>query len=245
MSGPEGPEGGWKRATRRVVSDFRSTMLVVAAILLICVAVQEAMTLGMVSLAQLDASATNVPGIFTSVFAHYSWTYLANNAGTFVLYTGLFIATNVFRSRAERVRRSRWYAVLLLPLAWTVNSLDVFVAHSGGRGASGAVMAGFGIMMAFCLLNSVVGGRQLWSESWRQKAEREGAWAAAETVTQVGLNALTLAWIIILVALQPSTILGVGEIGINAPAHEVAAVLGGGITLIAHPLFRDIPPRRV
>jgi membrane associated rhomboid family serine protease len=215
----------------------------VSAILVICVITQEAITVGLVLLEELDASDTNLAGIFTSVFAHYNWTYLVGNAGTFVVYTGLFIGTNVFRGPAERVRRSRWYAALLLPLAWTVNFLDVVVAHSGGRGASGAVMAGFGIMLAFCLLNSEARLRHLLRESWRQQREREGRWAAAMAIGELGMNALTVVWILATVALLPSIMLGVGEQSINAAAHEVAAVLGGGITLIAHPLFRELAPR--
>ena len=54
---------------------------------------------------------------------------------------------------------------------------------------------------------------------------------------------LTLAWILAMVVLLPGITLGVGEEGINAAAHEVAAILGGGITLIARRLFKGLVPR--
>ncbi len=234
MESPEQTKGRWKRPAIQVVRDFRSTILMVSAILGICAIVQGFITLGFVTREQLDASKANLLTVVTAVFTHYSWSSFLGNAEWFLVYTAIFIVANLSLSAAERVFRARWYATLLLPVAIGLNLQSVLLFGGDGRGASGALFTGVGILLAFCIVNITTALARLRQEKLQGQAKRNKGLAAPQTIWELGMNGLVFVWFLAEVAIFPGLMVGFGDPTVSVWAHVTGLTLGAGLTLVFH-----------
>ncbi len=224
------PSGGWTGSAGRVVRDFRFAILAVLVIDVLCVIVQEAITLGVVARGQLDATGSNWATLVTAVFTHWDWSALIGNASWLATFTILLIITNVSQSSEERAARARWYGTLLIPVAVGLNLL-VVLRGGGGRGASGAVMTGLGIVLGLCFTNTTAGARSLRKETFRERVKHQGRAPVVLAIWELVVSGTVLAWFPLLIAFLPGPMLGFGDPAVNAGVHLAAIVVGAALTL--------------
>lgn len=232
-------------AASRVIRDFRYTILAVLAILGICALVQTAITLGLVTLEQLDVSRANPVGIVTAVFSHYDWSLLGNNGSTLSFYSGLFIISNASREAADRVSRGCWFAVALLPIAFAVNLTYILLSPGASRGASGAVMAGLGILIGFGFLNTVDGLRVLHGGPVLGRSEQETQQEGTRAIGEFVINGSFLFGIATGMLLYPRILLGLGDPSVNVFAHVLALGIGGWTAWFWHVTHKTVSRRTV
>ena len=95
-------------------------------------------------------------GIITSIFVHRDLNHFMSNMISLLLYTALFIFTNMNLSEHEKKRRSVFFlrvvflSATLANVGWIIVAPNIFSA-----GSSGAVYASLGIMFGFSLINSI------------------------------------------------------------------------------------------
>lgn len=238
----------WRRALRRfgsgagtVLWEFRSTLLLVVLVLGLSLAVQVAIEARVVTLAQLSASRANPIGVVLSVFAHYDWSHLGANAEGLLFFTGAFIFTNVPQQSAERVRRSKWFALIAYPLAVAVNVIYVALSPGSSSGASGLVYAAFGIGFVFFLNNARDGAgpflrlfRSAQSDAGRIRALRHAFW-------WLGMDVALVAVFFYLIVFDLPALFGVGYSGINAFAHLLGFLLGFVFSIV----WSSVPRQQV
>ena len=224
----------WAKAVGDLVWDFRHTLLVVLLVLAFCAVTQTAMWLDLVSLDQLAASRSNPSGVVTAIFTHWDWSLLLENAESLLFFTGLFVISNYPRDRAERVRRGRWFAALVFPIAVVVNLVDVLRSPSSSQGASGLVFAGLGIAFALFLTNTMDEASDLIRPAHADRAGPQGRWERFRTVCWFAVNGSLFLSFLILALSNQAVLFGTGDVTINASAHALGFVLGVIATLVWH-----------
>jgi membrane associated rhomboid family serine protease len=218
------------KAARHLVWDFRSTLLIVAVVLALSFGIEMARESGLVSRDQLMASRTNLLGLVVSIFSHWDMTRLQENAQTLLFLAVIYPFTNFSQETTERVRRSSWFAVVVFPLAVIVNVLSVLLSPASSLGASGLVMAGFGIAFAFFLLNSIHGFGHLTAFLRKEIDDPDKRRAALLDLWWLPWNALLFVFYLFFLVFDRAALFGLGDPAINGTAHIVGFGMGFALT---------------
>jgi membrane associated rhomboid family serine protease len=230
------------RAVIRLLWDFRHTIFVVMAVFGVCALVQTAMTLGMVTRNELVASRSNLLGPVTAVFTHWDWSLLSANAVVLGFFVGLFVLSNYPQSRAERVRRGFWYAVIVFPVAAAVNVLIVLRSPGEALGASGLVFAGLGVAYVLFLFNVAEEVSRLGEPHRQDSGQPNGLWARVRSSAGFAVNGSCLVSFSYLLVFDQSVLFGLGDPTVNAFAHSLGFALGSLATLVSK-LFLSKPSK--
>lgn len=232
------------RALVKLLSDLRDTLTVVAAVIFLSVATQLAMEANLVSRTQLAVSRTNLLGTFTGIFAHYDTAHLLANVLALAFFVGAFLFTSFPYGSEERMRRGRWFAWLLLPIAVGVNVVCIILSPQTSSGASGLVYAGFGIAFAYFLLNTEEDSREL-VKHLRQETRGPDGWRPGfRAVWWLTWNAVLFVFFGYYAGFNQALLFGVGDPTVNSVAHVLGFAVGASLTLGQNRLRRRLPSRK-
>lgn len=209
-----------------IASDFRSTLLIYSLVVVVSsVLYTLTVTFGIYPW-DWGASRFNPFGLFTSTVLHGSLVHLLGNMVLLSFFVFLFVLVNVPYPSHVRRKRSRFFAVTILPAAVAADILFVLLTPGTTVGASGIVYAALGVAFGFSVahLSHEFG---IFLDNRRGKTpQRMGlsrGWIIANLFVFIPFFAL--------IAIQPQAFLGVRE-GVNAFGHGVAFLIAFGVTMI-------------
>ena len=193
------------------MSDFRIIFVVFVLMLLACSSLFVC-SLVYPGLNDVLAASGRTPwGIVTSLFVHDGIEHLSFNMISLFVFSLVFASSNSFLSETEKKRRIHFFFIVSFSAAILSNLLWItLIPQIGTIGASGTVYASEGVMMGFCMMNS------LNMLDWA-KYKTKGKYPRLV----IAFNLLVLISLLLQILFSAGTFLNVGA-GVNAAVHGLA-----------------------
>lgn len=173
---------------------------------------------GTALLPDLGASGRTPWGILTSFFAHSGWNHLMDNLQAMLLYSGLFILSNIFFLDRSGSKRVRLFVFGALGLGVGATALWVILKpDSATYGSSGLVYAVEGLVVGFALHNSL----SSFLLAWDAGGERRPSCTKAKCFANLVINLFVFLLLFAIAVQSPILFLNAQE-GVNAFVHGVA-----------------------